>query len=570
VLIYDQTCAAEKRRRRKKGKASTPPRRMFINEAVCEGCGDCGTQSNCTSILPVETPLGRKRRIDQSSCNLDFSCAKGFCPSFVSVHGGKPRSARVAKSDKGGDVQAWPALPTPAVPQVDEAPWNVLITGIGGSGVITIGALMGMASHLEGKGVSVLDMTGMSQKNGAVTSHVRIAATPARIHAQRIATGEAHLILGCDMLTSGAQDAISKTRVGVTHALINTHEQPTGHFAQQPDWQFPAGGVRALITEAVGEGHAHFLDATRVATALMGDSIATNLFLLGHAWQQGLIPLEEASLLRAIELNGVAIEANKQAFTWGRRMAADAAAVERVVTPPQPVVVQMPQSVDALVRLQVERLTAYQDAAYAERYRAFVERVRTAEGAVRKGDAITRAVAQNLAKLMAIKDEYEVARLYTDGAFAKRLAAEFEGDVKLRFHMAPPLLAKFDAQGRPVKREFGGWMLSALGVLAKLRFLRGGALDFFGRTAERRMERQLLADWRTAIERAVAQLDDTRYDTVLELARLPESIRGFGHVKEAAVVKARTRWVELEARLARPAGSPADAAADVAATRHAA
>ncbi|MGD8790273.1 MAG: indolepyruvate ferredoxin oxidoreductase family protein, partial [Burkholderiales bacterium] len=319
VLIYDQTCAAEKRRRRKKGKLPTPTKRLFINEAVCEGCGDCGVQSNCTSLLPLETEFGRKRLIDQSSCNQDYSCVKGFCPSFVTVEGGKPRREKAAN----GNVDAeFPELPKPALPELSASPYNILITGIGGTGVITVGALLGMAAHLESKGASALDMTGMSQKNGAVTSHVRIAQAPQNIRAQRIAAGEADLILGCDMLTAGAQDAIAKTRAGRTVAVINTHQQPTGYFAQQPDWNFPDAKIRELLEESV-DGRAHFVDATRIATALMGDSIATNLFMLGYAYQQGLIPLSEASLMRAIELNGVAIDANKKAFLWGRRAAVD-------------------------------------------------------------------------------------------------------------------------------------------------------------------------------------------------------------------------------------------------------
>nr|MCU0870335.1 2-oxoacid:acceptor oxidoreductase family protein [Burkholderiales bacterium] len=517
---------------------------------------DCGAQSNCTSLLPVETPLGRKRRIDQSSCNLDFSCVKGFCPSFVSVEGG---TLRRAAAPAPAVADAFASLPDPVLPALDAAPYNILVTGIGGSGVITIGALIGMAAHLEGRGVSVLDMTGMSQKNGAVTSHVRIAATPARIHAQRIATGEAHLILGCDMLTAGAQDAIARTRVGVTTALINTHEQPTGHFAQQPDWRFPAAKVRALIAEAVGDGRAHFVDATALATALCGDAIATNLFLLGHAWQQGLVPVSEAALLQAIALNGVAVEANRKAFLWGRRTAADRAAVERVANPPQPVVVSLPQSLDAIVRMQVERLTAWQDAACAERYRAFVNRVREAEARVRPGDALTRAVAQNLAKLTAIKDEYEVARLYSDGSFARQLAAEFDGDVRLRYHLAPPLFTKHDAQGRPIKREYGAWMGVAMRVLAKMKGLRGTAFDVFGRTAERRMERQLAVDWQRSIETALANLGDDTYDAALALARLPERIRGFGHVKAASVDAARSQWAVLDAQIAQAAGRAAAA-----------
>jgi indolepyruvate ferredoxin oxidoreductase len=553
VLIYDQTCAAEKRRRRKKNEYPQATERVFINDAVCEGCGDCGVKSNCTSILPLETEFGRKREIDQSSCNQDYSCIEGFCPSFVTVEGAQVRKSKAARSASPDDFAT---LPAPALPVLNGTPYNILITGIGGTGVITIGALLGMAAHLESKGVSVLDMTGMSQKNGAVTSHVRISAQPGTIHAQRIATGEANLILGCDMLTAGAQDAISKTRPGVTEAVINLHEQPAGTFAQNADWQFPAAQIRALIDEAVDK-RAHYVDATKLATALLGDAIATNLFMLGFAFQKGLVPLGEAALQRAIELNAVAVEANKAAFLWGRRAAADLQAVERVAFPAQPVVVQMPQSLDAIVRKRVESLTAYQDAAYAQRYAAFVERVREAEAPLGKGTAFTKAVARSLYKLMAYKDEYEVARLYTDGHFAARLAATFEGDFKLTFHLAPPLLARRDAQGRLVKARYGSWMWQAFRLLAKLKSLRGTALDVFGKTEERRLERQLIADYEATIAALLPRLREDNLAQAVELASLPEQIRGFGHVKLDNIGKVRARWKQLENALQGRASPPA-------------
>ena len=545
VLIYDQTCAAEKRRRRKKGEYPKATQRVFINEAVCEGCGDCGVQSNCTSILPVETELGRKRSIDQSSCNQDYSCVKGFCPSFVTVEGGTPKRSRAAR--QGGVAPSEP-LPEPTVAALQGTTYNILITGIGGTGVITIGALLGMAAHLEEKGTSALDMTGMSQKNGAVTSHVRIARHPRDIRAQRIATGEADLILGCDMLTAGAHDAISKTRPGRTVAVINLHQQPPGPFAQNPDWRFPGEDIRALINESVG-GRAHFVDATRLATALLGDSIATNLFMLGFALQKGLIPLAEASILRAIELNGVAIEANKQAFNWGRRAAVDLPQVEKIASPAKPVVVQMPQNLETLVRRRVALLTDYQDAAYAKRYETFVEKVRAAEARVNAGDALTKAVARYLYKLMAYKDEYEVARLYTDGDFERRLNDAFEGPFTVKYNLAPPLLAKRDAQGRLVKAQYGAWMRPAFKLLAKLKFLRGGALDVFGRTAERRMERQLIQDYERSVGVALVNLTADSLPRAVELASLPEQIRGFGHVKEASVAKVLARWRVLDQTL---------------------
>jgi len=488
-------------------------------------------QSNCTSILPVETEFGRKRAIDQSSCNQDYSCVKGFCPSFVTVEGGTPRKSRAAKREA---VESLGPLPEPAIATPGETPYNILITGIGGTGVITIGALLGMAAHLEGKGTSALDMTGMSQKNGAVTSHVRIARTPAGIRAQRIATGEADLILGCDMLTAGAHDAISKTRPGRTVAVINMHQQPPGQFAQNPDWQFPAEEIRALIGESV-DGRAHFIEATRLATALLGDSIATNLFMLGFAFQNGLIPLQQASILRAIELNAVSVDANKQAFDWGRRAAVDLTQVESIATPAQPVVVQMPQNLETLLRRRIAFLTEYQDAAYAKRYEGLVDNVRHAEARIGKGDALTRAVARYLSKLMAYKDEYEVARLYANGEFEKRLNDAFEGEFKLKYNLAPPLLAKRDAQGRLAKSQYGAWMGHAFRWLAPFKRLRGTFLDPFGRTAERSMERGLIRDYEALIGEIAGALSKGNHETAVALASLPERIRGFGHVKERNV-----------------------------------
>ncbi len=534
VLIYDQVCAAEKRRRRKKGEFPEPPQRMFINDAVCEGCGDCGAQSNCTSILPLETDLGRKRVIDQSSCNKDYSCVKGFCPSFVTVTGGTPKKT---KADKSVD-ESFASLPEPVAARCDE-PYNILINGIGGTGVITIGALLGMAGHLEGKGVSVLDMTGMSQKNGSVTSHVRIAATPDAIRAQRIATGEADLVLGCDMLTAGAHDAIAKMRPGRTHAVINTHEQPTGPFARQPDWEFPGDEVQALISESVG-GSVDYLEATRIATALMGDSIATNLFLLGFAFQKGLLPLSEASLMRAIELNGVAIAANQKAFRWGRRAAVDLNAVERVAVPAQPVLLKMPETLKGLLKTRVAFLTEYQNADYARQYETLVEEVRQTEQSLGQGDKLARAVAKSLFKLMAYKDEYEVARLYTDGKFVEKLRQQFDGELTLKFNLAPPLLSKKDRNGHLVKTEYGSWMFRAFKLLARFKGLRGTAFDPFGRTAERKMERQLIVEYRQLVQSLLVGLTPETLARAIELASLPEKIRGFGHVKEAAVARYRT------------------------------
>jgi len=473
VLIYDQVCAAEKRRRRKKGDFPAATQRVFTNEQVCEGCGDCGEQSNCTSLLPQPTEYGLKRRVDQSSCNADYSCVKGFCPSFVTVKGVAVRKIKpVAVEPSEADER----LPDPVLPPLD-ALHNILVTGIGGTGVITIGALIGMAAHLEGKGVSVLDMTGMSQKNGSVTSHVRIAHDPVQLKAQRIPTGEADLILGCDMLTAAAPNAIAKMQPGRTYALVNTSEQPTGAFAQDADWVFPADQVRSLITESVGE-RSDFFDATTLATRLMGDAIAANLFMLGFAFQKGHVPSSPAAILKAIEINGVGIKSNQAAFRWGRKAALDLPAVMREAMPAHAVLMpKKSRTLEALVTDRVAFLTSYQNAEYAHAYRALVGRVQAREAAHRKSDVLTNAVAANLFKLMAYKDEYEVARLYSDGRFLKKLSKEFEGTPRLRSHLAPPALGKRDAAGKPMKQAFGALMLPVFGVLAKLRFLRGTAFD---------------------------------------------------------------------------------------------
>jgi indolepyruvate ferredoxin oxidoreductase len=552
VLIYDQVCAAEKRRRRKSKELTEPAERLFINAQVCEGCGDCGEQSNCTSILPKETPLGRKREIDQSSCNKDFSCVKGFCPSFVTVKGGrlrKPNSAGVGDAKTRKAAFDFSTLPLPDALEL-QVPFNILITGIGGTGVITIGALLGMAAHLEGKGVSVLDMTGMSQKNGSVTSHVRFARTPSELRAQRIATGEADLILGCDLLTAGAADAISKISLGRTLAIINTHEQPPGQFARDPDWQFPAAQIRALMEETAGS-RCEFVDATRIATALMGDSIAANLFMLGLAFQRGAVPLSLAALMQAIALNGVAVAANQQALQWGRLCAQDPLLLARMTTTEQRVMVQMPESLGANVQRHVAFLTAYQNPAYAATYQDFVSLVSAAERRAGRGDAISRAVANNLFKLMAYKDEYEVARLYTDGSFRQQLEAQFEGDFKLSFNLAPPIFSKKDRDGHLIKRRYGGWIVPVFKLLAPLKLLRGTVFDLFGATEERRMERALIVQYREVMSGALAYLKygDAAAKQVLDLARLPESIRGYGHVKMAHVQKARQQQAVLLASL---------------------
>jgi len=542
VLLYDQTCAAEKRRRRKRGKYPDPAKRVVINELVCEGCGDCGVKSNCVSVAPLETEFGRKRAIDQSSCNKDYSCVNGFCPSFVTVEGGSLRKPKKA------DAADFSNLPAPAPVVTSAEPYGILVTGIGGTGVVTIGALLGMAAHLEGKGVSVLDMTGLAQKNGSVVSHVRIADQPDQLHATRIAAGEAKLVLACDILTGVGYEAVAKMQRGVTKALVNTALVMPADFTRDADLKFPLGSMEQEIRDAVGPGDAEFLDATKLATGLMGDSIATNLFMVGYAYQRGLLPLSEASILRAIELNAAAVESNKQSFQWGRLAAVDAQHVlDAAIPQAKPESQRLSTSLDEMIARRAEFLTGYQDAAYARRYTDFVAKVRAVEAQkVPEKSALAEAVARYYFKLLAIKDEYEVARLYTDGEFVRRVAAQFEGNYKLRFHLAPPLTNKADAvTSEPKKSSYGPWMLGAFRVLAKMKGLRGSALDVFGKTAERKAERQLITDYEALLDELSAKLDAHNYAVAVELASIPEHIRGYGHVKERHLKAAKAKESEL-------------------------
>ena len=533
VIIYDQTCAAEKRRRRKKGELPDPNKRVFINELVCEGCGDCGVQSNCVAITPVDTEFGRKRQIDQSSCNKDFSCLKGFCPSFVTVEGGE-----LVKGAKPAVKSVpFPVLPEPELPNLDR-PWSILVTGIGGTGVVTIGHLLGQAAFIEGKGAALIDMVGISQKNGAVVTHIKIAETPQAISAVRVTRGGADLILGCDLVTSASGrilDAASRQR---TAAVVNSHEIMPAQFTHDANFTLPGSDLTLRVAGAIKPGALHAVDASGLAVELLGDSIAANLFTLGFAYQKGLVPVGGAAIEEAIRLNGVAIKLNLEAFQWGRRAAHDLTAVKAVVNHRD---IPKAQTLDDVVARRVAFLTDYQNAAYAESYRRFVDDIST-----RTEDAFALAVARNLFKLMAYKDEYEVARLYADGSFARELAKKFSGDFKLTFHLAPPLLGKRDAiTGHAVKSTFGPWMMTAMKLLAKLKGLRGTAFDIFGRSAERRMERQLIEDYRATITDISTRLSPYNHSTAVMLANLPEQIRGFGHVKAASVAAAEIRRNEL-------------------------
>jgi len=561
VLIYDQTCATEKRRRRKRGRMPDPKKRVFINSLVCEGCGDCGEKSFCVSVLPKETEFGRKREIDQSSCNKDFSCVKGFCPSFVTVHGGALKKRQPsAKVD-------FSTLPQPAFATRLEQPWNILVTGIGGTGVVTIGALIGMAAHLEGKGATVLDQTGLAQKGGAVTCHLRIAQNPADIHAVRIAAGEADLVLGCDMVVVNDYWALSKIRAGRSRVVLNTYQAMPGKFTTQPNMQFPARQIVDAVKTALDGEAPDLIEATDLATALLGDSIASNLFMLGYAWQKGWVPLTLDALMRAVELNAAAVEMNKAAFNWGRLAAHDPAQVRAAAS--GKAAAAMPLTLDdSLLSSTLEQriarrvafLTDYQNAAYAAKYKSLVERVIAAEQAAVPGSgALSEAVARYAFKLMAYKDEYEVARLYTSGDFEKRVRETFDGKFKLHFHLAPPLLARRDSEGRLRKGEYGAWVFGAFKLLAKLRGLRGGAFDVFGYTAERRHERQLIVDYFATIEELLARLGRDNVALAAQIAAIPEQIRGYGHVKDAHWQKAKQHWDELMAAWRNPAAAQAAA-----------
>ena len=527
VIVYQQTCAAELRRRRKKGSAEDPARRLFINDAVCEGCGDCSIKSNCLSVLPKDTPLGRKRQIDQSACNKDYSCNKGFCPSFVTVLGGSLKKTRV----KVADIDTlFDPLPEPTLPAL-RRPWNTVVTGVGGTGVLTVTALIAMAAHIEGKGCATMNQTGLAQKFGAVVSHVRVSANQEDIKAVRIPAGEADLLLGCDLVVTTTYESMGKVAQGRTNAVVNEAEVPTAAFVLDPDVRFPTRAMKDKILAEVGAAGCYFLDSTRIATALLGDSIASNLFLLGFAWQRGLVPVSAAALEQAIELNGVSVDFNRQAFLWGRRYAEQPQRVMQLLDRSDDPVA--PPSLDDVIADRQRRLADYQNPAYARAYLEQVARVRAADPHADQPDSLTLAVARQLYRLMACKDEYEVARLYSDGEFRRQLESRFEGDYELRFNLAPPLLAKRDPNtGQLIKREFGPWMMQAFTLLARLRFLRGTALDVFGYTAERRRERADLADYRALLDTLVAGLGESNYTAALELARLPAKLRGFGHVRD--------------------------------------
>ncbi|MBT9492039.1 MAG: indolepyruvate ferredoxin oxidoreductase family protein [Paucibacter sp.] len=566
ILIYDQTCAAEKRRRRKKKEMVDPPKRIFINQAVCEGCGDCGQASNCLSVVPVETDFGRKRQIEQSSCNKDFSCVNGFCPSFVSVHGAQLKKRSGAGFTPADLAREIAAIAAPA-PWQWTGPFDLLVTGVGGTGVVTVGALISMAAHLEHKQASVLDFMGFAQKGGSVLSFVRVAPTQDLLNQVRIDTQQADVLLACDMVVGASPDALGTVKPGRTVILANTHELPTAAFVRNPDASLQGDSLLAKMLYAVGGKPElmNTIDAQAIAQELMGDTMPANIVMLGACWQRGLIPLSEAALLRAMELNGVAVEGNKTAFALGRLAMADPEALRRLAG-------ELGQKIqvlnfdrldgeDGLIARRSAHLTAYQDSAYAQRYLALVNQVRQAEatlGEAGKAERLSKAVARYYAKLLAIKDEYEVARLYTDGTFEAAMKAQFDNWDSLSFHLAPPLISKPGNDGRVKKIELGSWTFKAFKLLAKFKGLRGGALDIFGKTEERRMERRLIGDYEQLVNELLTGLSADKLDLAVQLARLPEQIRGYGHVKHANVALVRAKQQALLDRFQGRVAAPAE------------
>ncbi|MEY4734039.1 MAG: hypothetical protein RLZZ464_2105 [Pseudomonadota bacterium] len=543
VIIYDQTCATEKRRRRKRGTMVDPAVRVMINEEVCEGCGDCGVQSNCLSVEPLETYLGRKRTINQSTCNKDTSCLKGFCPSFVTVEGGQFKKKSSQATSHVSPAQLGP-LPEPSLPNTRQ-PWGTVVAGVGGTGVITIGQLLGMAAHIEGKGIVTQDAAGLAQKGGATWSHILIANSQDDIRTTRVSMAAADLILGCDPIVTASKETLLRMREGRTHVALNSSSTPTAAFVKNGNWQNPSEQCVAEIGQQVGRSGVSAFDADALAKQLMGDTIYVNPMILGFAWQKGWIPLHRESLTRAIELNEVAVQNNLMAFEWGRHAAHHLDVLMQQVQPVQTIQFKKRESLSDLVQDRVTRLTDYQNAVYAQRYATFIERVKQAEAPLGK-TLLSETVARQLYKLMAYKDEYEVARLHTQSKFLQRIEESFEGDFKVHYHLAPPLLAKRNAKGELTKQKIGPAMLTVFQVLTKLKGLRGTALDVFGYTQERRSERTLIAEYMQHIEDALGSLSLDTHAHAVKVAQVADNIKGFGHVKECHMRAAKAVWASLE------------------------
>ncbi|RLA33133.1 MAG: pyruvate ferredoxin oxidoreductase [Gammaproteobacteria bacterium] len=546
ILIYAQTCATEKRRRRKRGLLEDPDKLVVINDLVCEGCGDCSVESNCLSVIPKETPFGRKRQIDQNSCNKDFSCVNGFCPSFVTVKGArKVRDTNLVS--KAFPLQKLAELPAPELPSLDHS-YDLLVTGVGGTGVITVGALITMGAHLEGKGASVLDFMGFAQKFGPVLSYIRFARNPAELNQVRIDTQQADALIGCDLVVSSSPKASSTYRPGHTRAVLNTTEMSTADFVRFRDANLRASERVEAIAAITGTDKLSTLAANQLAEALLGNTIYANVLLLGYAWQKGLLPVSLAAMLRAIELNAVAVDQNRDAFNWGRIAAAEPKVIDEHIEVPQTDISGI-DTLDEMIQRRADFLCDYQDQALSDKYVALVDRVRLAEEAIIPGNkaSLTEAVARGYFKTLAYKDEYEVARLYTESGFLDQLRKEYGDGASLRFNLAPPILnSGVDARGRPRKREFGAWIIPVFRLLAKLRKLRGTRFDLFGMTAERKMERALISEFESHVDQLLRSLTAANVDSATDIVKEYLEIRGYGPVKEAAAKDARDK---IEAKL---------------------
>lgn len=553
VIVYDQPCATERRRLRKKGKWADPAVRPFINTAVCEGCGDCGKVSTCLSIEPHDTELGRKRRINHSSCNKDLTCVEGFCPSFVTIEGGSLRK----REQVVGGAERFAGMPEPILPQAGSEPFNILVCGIGGTGVVTIGKVLAMAAHLDGLHCTSLDVMGMAQKYGAVLSHVRIAAAPEALHATRIGAGETDALIGCDLIVASGDEALSTLGAGRSRAVVCSDLITTAEFPRNPDWQIDASALQGRISGRTGDEAATFLEGQRLAAALLGDAIAANMFMVGMAWQKGLIPLSLQALDRAIELNDVSIELNRRAFEWGRRAAHSPSDVEAVLAEGAKSVAEVeqtqlrdasPRTLDGLIDHRRRHLVDYQNEALAQRYVDFVGKVREAERANGLGEAFATAVARQYFRLLAVKDEWEVARLYASPAFKAQLAEQFEGDFKLRFHIgAWPFARRDPVTGQMGKAKVGSWLMPMFRMMSGLRGLRGTALDPFRKGSERELDRRVLAQYESDIASLLGGLDASNHAKAVAIASLPERIRGFGHVRAASAMQAQAERDRLMA-----------------------
>jgi indolepyruvate ferredoxin oxidoreductase len=555
ALVFDQACATEQRRRRRGGGEAEPPRRVFIHEAVCEGCGDCGLQSNCLAVVPVATEFGRKAAIDQHACNQDLSCLDGCCPALVTVAGGSLRRPPAAALPGG-------ALADPVLPSLAQ-PYSLLVAGVGGTGVVTLAAIVGMAAHLDGHGVTVLDQTGLAQKGGAVLSHLRIAARQGELHAPRICTGGADALIGCEARVAAGAEALSRLRAGRTRAVVSVVPAGGGDFVRGDAGAAEVPTLDALLA-TLGADALDVVDAARLARRLVGLPLAANLILLGFAWQRGLLPVTREALRQAIEMNGVAVEENLLAFEWGRRAAADGEGTEATArsVEPEPAAHRLSASLDETIARRYQALVAYQDQRHARRYADLVARARAAEQRIAPGSTrLAQAVARGAFRLLACKDEYEVARLYADPSFGESLRRTFAGDVRLHLHLAIPILAPVEAAtGAPRKREYGPWILPALRLLARCRRLRGSRLDPFRSGAERRLDRALLAEYEATLSTLLDGLRADNLALAASIAALPEEIRGFGPVRARSAQAARARQAELMAEFAHQPLSVAEAA----------